>query len=142
MTLSRYTPITRRSPMRRKAGKRRRNPKHMAKVKVMQCIACVIEECDQPSQTEVHHCNEGGHAGQKRRGDDFVLPLCAWHHRGQAPAGMTVSEALYHLGPPLTHSKRFRESYGTDDELLAMVTGNMPAPSAKSLNQEESCQLR
>jgi hypothetical protein len=91
----------------------------LLQVKALPCIACQIEGCHQHTPTEAHHLNLGGKAGQKRRGDDYTIPLCTWHHRGDPPEGVTASDAAYYLGPSLQRSsKRFRETYGTDDELL------------------------
>jgi hypothetical protein len=66
------------------------------------------------SVPEIHHLNEGGHAGQKRRGDEFTIGLCSWHHRG------IRSFLSGTLGPSLAlNSREFRERFGSDDELLA-----------------------
>ena len=77
------------------------------------CVACRLDgflnRCIQ-----VHHLNIGGKAGQKRRGHDFTIPLCPWHHQGQ-DTGIC-------LGPSLAlESRKFRERYGSDDDLLAMT---------------------
>lgn len=62
---------------------------------------------------EIHHLNEGGHAGQKRRGDEFTIGLCSWHHRG------IKSFLSGTLGPSLAlNSREFRECFGSDDQLL------------------------
>lgn len=83
------------------------------------CIAC-RRDGRRNDQTQVHHLNVGGRAGQKRRGDDFTIPLCAWHHQGQAPVSSMLARSLY--GPSLAHeSKAFRQRYGTDGELLALT---------------------
>jgi len=67
---------------------------------------------------EIHHLNGGGHHGQKRRGDEFTIPLCTWHHRGQGP----TREYTDLFGPSWAKgSKPFRAVYGTDDELLALA---------------------
>jgi len=67
---------------------------------------------------EIHHLNGGGHHGQKRRGDEYTIPLCVWHHRGIGPAA--VHTRLY--GPSWAKgSKPFRAVYGGDDELLALA---------------------
>lgn len=70
---------------------------------------------------EIHHLNAGGHAGQKRRGDEFTVPLCSWHHRGVIlPArGMTRLTMIQRFGPSLAGgSKPFRRIYGDDEFLL------------------------
>jgi hypothetical protein len=70
---------------------------------------------------EIHHLNGGGHAGQKRRGDEFTIPLCRWHHQGISGSdGMAHFRMMY--GPSLKlHSRAFRAEFGTDDELLEKV---------------------
>jgi hypothetical protein len=69
---------------------------------------------------EIHHLNLGGRAGQKRRGDEFTIPLCTWHHRGEPFNHFTVTRMREAFGPSLARtSKAFREAFGTDDELLA-----------------------
>jgi hypothetical protein len=91
-------------------------------VKRLPCICCEIEDVPQPSRTEAHHQNLGGHAGQIRLGDKFQIPLCAWHHRGVVPEGMTKSEATFEYGPALPlDSKQFRFCYGTDEQLLELT---------------------
>lgn len=84
-------------------------------VKRLCCLACEIEDLPQPSPTEAHHQNAGGHAGQKRLGDEYQVPLCGWHHRGVRPVGMS-SDAMTHIyGPSLAlDSKQFRFAYGDD----------------------------
>jgi hypothetical protein len=58
-------------------------------------------------------------AGQKRRGDEWTIGLCPYHHRGIPPEPLSVREAEKILGPSRVYSPRtFREKYGTDDELL------------------------
>lgn len=91
-------------------------------VKMLPCIACEQEGVQQPSPTEAHHLNLGGKAGQKRLGDDFQIPLCAWHHRGEPPRNVTTSESTYTFGPSLARdSKMFRFTYGQDSQLLALT---------------------
>jgi hypothetical protein len=69
---------------------------------------------------QVHHLNLDGHAGQKRLGHDHTIPLCCWHHLGQTPMGMTSPRAATLFGPSLAkESKRFRDVFGSDQELLA-----------------------
>lgn len=91
-------------------------------IRALACICCEIERQEQPMPTEEHHLNLGGHAGMKRLGDEFSIPACAWHHRGEAPFGVTASEATYLYGPSLARSsKRFRETYGMDADLLKIT---------------------
>lgn len=92
------------------------------------CIACVLERCRQPNRTEEHHLNLGGCAGQKRRGDECSIPLCGWHHRAEAPDGITKSKATLLYGPSLANnSRQFRGSYGSDDSLLSRTDADIKA---------------
>lgn len=92
-------------------------------VKQLPCICCEMEKLPgQCGPTEEHHLNLGGKAGQKRRGEKFSIPLGRWHHRGEPPGKLTVSQAAAVYGPSLAKaSKKFRDRYGTDDELLQLT---------------------
>jgi hypothetical protein len=69
---------------------------------------------------DVHHLNEGGHAGHKRRGDECTVGLCPWHHRGKLPYAFLADEVREILGPSLAlEPNKFREQFGSDDALLA-----------------------
>jgi hypothetical protein len=84
------------------------------------CIACLKR--GNWSAPDIHHLNLGGHAGGKRRGWRFTIPLCPPHHRG-----VMWREELY--GPSLAlHPRRFREVFGSDDELLAEVNSLLGIP--------------
>lgn len=96
------------------------------RIKELPCIACEIEGCAQLMPTEAHHLNLDGKAGQKRRGDDYTIPLCTWHHRGVAPEGIKPGDAAFYMGPSLQqNSKLFRYTYGSDDHLLALTNGKL-----------------
>jgi hypothetical protein len=88
-------------------------------IRRLPCVACEIEDKPQPMPTEEHHLNLGGLAGQKRRGDDYSIPLCRWHHQGHRPMGMSTDVMVHLYGPSLKDSRQFRLSYGSDDALLA-----------------------
>lgn len=96
-------------------------------VKQLPCIACEKDKQRQPNRTEEHHLNTGGNAGQRRRGDEFSIPLCQWHHRGEMrqnrwPRVERAAEWESAYGPSLArNSKEFRTRYGTDDELLQLT---------------------
>lgn len=97
-----------------------------ALVRSLPCIACAIEGLAQPNRSTEHHLNAGGHAGQKRRGDEFSVSLCRWHHQGYALPGMTRDQMTYKYGPSLAlDSKQFRFAYGTDDQLLALTNAKL-----------------
>lgn len=84
------------------------------------CIACRLRGW--VNQCQVHHLNLGGHAGQVRRGDEFTIGLCPWHHVGEPIRGLTAHVCRMLYGPSLkVESRRFREEFGDDDTLLARV---------------------
>jgi hypothetical protein len=88
----------------------------MARVAALGCVACSAWGHSTPA--EVHHLL----SGNKRRGHLATVPLCAWHHRGVIPTGSArrLMEGL--LGPSMAlQSKRFRELFGSDEDLLAEV---------------------
>lgn len=89
------------------------------------CIACWLRDMTF-RYPEIHHLNAGGKAGQKRRGHEYTIPLCSWHHQGTTIFGYTALSMAEKYGPSLAkQSKRFREEYGTDDELLAKVNARL-----------------
>lgn len=85
-------------------------------IKTGRCVACwqrgiTTIGCD------AHHLLSGG----RRRGHEYSVALCAHHHRGIPFDGVTGPQMRSLYGPSLMDgSKRFREAYGTDDELLAL----------------------
>lgn len=80
------------------------------------CIACLMRSMKRAA--EVHHLTVGGRHGQKRRGHDFTIGLCSWHHRGvNAYGNQNLGESTY--GPSYALRPRlFREVFGNDDFLL------------------------
>lgn len=86
------------------------------------CIACWKEGhrdliC---GASENHHLNFDGKAGQRRLGHDFSIPLGQWHHQGIPKPGIRPENMALLFGPSLRlQSKKFRETYGSDSELLA-----------------------
>lgn len=67
---------------------------------------------------EIHHLL----SGNRRRGHEFTIPLCPWHHRGKVFRGMTAREMTEDFGPSLAlGSKPFHAAFGSDEELLAAV---------------------
>lgn len=90
------------------------------KVKSLPCIACKLYGVYyQPFPTQEHHLNFDGKAGQKRRGDEFSIPLCEWHHVGRTDNRFSQKAATALYGPSLKlQSRAFRTAFGSDDELL------------------------
>lgn len=80
------------------------------------CLACrKMGYYEVPA--EIHHLLNG-----YRRGHDYSLGLCEWHHRGITQ--MDKGQAYQLLGPSLAvNKKEFEMRFGTDDELLSEQNG-------------------
>ena len=79
------------------------------------CIACRMLDPPAIRPCTVHHLTIGGRHGQKRRGHDFTVGLCDWHHQGLGVEKILV--LLY--GPSYARQPlAFRERFGRDEELL------------------------
>lgn len=79
------------------------------------CICCRLDQILR-WPVEIHHLLSGG----RRRGHQFTIPLCKWHHRGDSI--LPKEQAANAWGASLANgSKPFHERYGSDDELLAKV---------------------
>lgn len=94
--------------------------RRFAILKTTPCLCCAMFGFV-TRQVDIHHLNFGAHAGGERRGDEYTIPLCsAWHHTGNVPDGMSIRSAGALFGPSLAREPvRFREIFGSDDELLA-----------------------
>jgi hypothetical protein len=68
---------------------------------------------------DIHHQLSGG----RRKADAATIPLCPYHHRGVWNDRFThLRLASTLLGPSLAlEPKRFREQFGTDEELATQV---------------------
>ena len=77
------------------------------------CLCCAIMGMGW-SPAEIHHLTVGGKHGQKRRGHDYTIGLCATHHRGVYVPWIDKLRPLYSEQP-----RAFRERFGNDDYLLA-----------------------
>lgn len=84
------------------------------------CICC-LKEGFNDVPVDVHHIVDKGY--RKHSGGDYAtLPLCPWHHRGIPPSGFSEDTAVFAAGPSLAlHKRRFKQTYGTERELLAEV---------------------
>ncbi len=68
---------------------------------------------------EAHHLTVGGRHGQKRRGHDKTVGICAWHHRGVRRPGWSVEDMTSAYGPSYAEQpSAFRDHYGDDARLL------------------------
>ena len=83
------------------------------------CICCWMVGIG-PVPCAIHHLTVGGKHGQERRGHEFVLGLCDWHHQGYLPqdcSSVKEAEEWYGYSYARTPAK-FRQSFGNDDELM------------------------
>lgn len=80
----------------------------IARLQDIGCLAC-RQDGNFHVPSDLHHPTDGG----RRLGDDIVIPLCPFHHRG-------VGMPPFPGAPSLALSKRlFVQRYGTERELLA-----------------------
>lgn len=87
-----------------------------ALIKEIGCICCWIKGVPRVP-ADIHHLTIGGKHGQKRRGHDDTIGLCQWHHRGVLP--YLGAQLAAGLGPSYAlEPRKFREQFGTDDQLL------------------------
>lgn len=78
------------------------------------CIACRMLGLPW-MPCHVHHLTVGGRHGQKRRGHDYTIGLCPYHHVGEDAHRWALE-----LGPSYAREPRaFRERFGDDEALLA-----------------------
>ena len=93
----------------------------MGEAKQGPCVCCwilaQINELDEylvVRQCDYHHFK----SGNVRRGHQYGVALCIWHHRGYPMlGGVPRTREVY--GPSLMDGSRlFHETYGSDEELL------------------------
>ncbi len=74
------------------------------------CVVCTYRRCAQAGPTEIHHRNLGDFHGQKQLGQDAVVALCAWHHRGVPLPHYSMHQMRDEFGPSFAWNPRdFRE---------------------------------
>lgn len=89
----------------------------------MACLALVEQQLLEPSLV-VYGCDYNhAKSGNVRRGHAFGYALCKWHHMRYPMEGNTFATMRQIYGPSLLDGSRtFRETYGSDDELIANQT--------------------
>jgi hypothetical protein len=88
------------------------------RIREIGCLAC--RRVGFYTVPEVHHLNLGAHAGQVRRGDEFTIGLCPYHHQGRPHPAFLPDQVRDILGPSLAKAPNtFRQVFGSDDALLA-----------------------
>lgn len=95
---------------------------HMARCKVGPCIPCLsLHRQGRLEESDVFVGGDYDHkkSGNVRRGHMAGFCSCAWHHRAHPWQGMAHAAMRARFGPSLMDGSRlFRETYGTDDELI------------------------
>ena len=84
------------------------------------CICC-LREGEVTLASKHHLLTTGLHGNGKRRGEQFTVGLCPWHHQGVPFDGFTLARMRGIFGPSYHHhAKAFRDRYGDDESLLAV----------------------
>ena len=81
---------------------------HLAKVAMMQCVACDIEPAKRATRLEIHH-KTGCGIGLKAS-DLLTIPLCNFHHLSGG-RGFALHDGI----------KIWEEKFGTQDELILQI---------------------
>ena len=114
---------------KRRPGNRAMTPDEAARVvaaKEGPCVACYLRAREwgmDPGRIAVggdyNHCK----SGNIRRGHAAGYCLCDWHHRHHPVQGVSHASMRDVWGPSLMDGSRlFHETYGSDDELIALQT--------------------
>lgn len=92
------------------------------------CIPCLVwaRAGNMPMDHVAKVCQyDHSKSGNIRRGHDKGFASCLWHHQGrlEQPERWTHSRMRAHFGPSLMDGSRlFHDTYGSDDELIALQT--------------------
>ncbi len=86
----------------------------MAAIKASGCILCLLA-AGKTKAPDVHHLT----SGSRRRGHQYTLGWCPYHHRGLIPDEHTKQSMSGLVGPSYAWGRRgFAEFFGSDDLLL------------------------
>ena len=124
MTLTRKVPM-RRSTKRMKQGRSTNAPTKAQQIRqdAIREIGCIVAVMRGLGFVgcELHHLTVGGKHGSKRMGQDHVVGLNPWSHRGVPFNGMSVEQCEDLFGPSYAKTPRaFRELY--PDHVLVEAT--------------------
>ena len=128
------TGLTRKAPLkpgtkRLKSGRSTGTPTKAEAARIVEsklgpCMACEIwhrlfdRRCDAEG-CDYNHCK----SGNIRRGHLAGYALCAYHHRAVPLDGHTSATMRLNFGPSLMDGSRlFRDTYGSDQELIDLQT--------------------
>ncbi len=100
-------------------GQTKAERERVSLVKRKGCLCCLqlgLEHDEDGPTVEAHHLL----SGSVRRGHDYTVGLCAWHHRGRLTInGWTLGMHREFLGPSLADgSVPFHDRFGSDESLL------------------------
>lgn len=100
------------------------------------CVPCVVWAANgNMPEEDVALVNQYDHkkSGNIRRGHKFGFASCDWHHQGLISCGWNHAHMRRHFGPSLTDGSRlFHETYGSDDELIALQDKLLGIPSEEA----------
>lgn len=100
------------------------------------CVPCRIKHGEY-RPAECNHLLSG--SGGYRKGHEFTVPECEWHHRGLPISGVTEDTMFRLLGPSRAlHKKQFLEAFGSDDRLLEITEKQIDAFEAKMVRANAS----
>ncbi len=86
----------------------------LAAIKASGCILCLLVT-GKTRPPDVHHLT----SGSRRKGHQYTIGACEYHHRGLIPDGHNRQSASGLMGPSFVHGRRgFAEFFGSDDLLL------------------------
>ena len=99
----------------------------MGLIKESGCVACMLATRGTQAP-DVHHITSGG----RRKGDDYTIGLCPYHHRGYIMEGQSKQSMMGVFGPSLAFGKRtFNEFFGSE-QILWLVQNAVLAQFQKS----------
>lgn len=102
--------------------------------KTTACIPCLVwARLGRMPMEHVATCVGYDHSksGNIRRGHDKGFGSCNWHHQRLLPTGWTFAGMTEHFGPSLMDGSRlFHDTYGSDDELIALQDELLGAKAA------------
>lgn len=143
--LVRKVPLKPGKPMRSFRKKRRPGNRPMTaeeSVRVEQakfdhcCIPCLVwaRKGNMPLSDVARVCQyDHKKSGNIRRGHKKGFASCDWHHQRLVTDGWNHAHMRRHFGPSLMDGSRlFRETYGSDDELIALQDELLGIPSEEA----------
>ena len=90
------------------------------------CVVCTVwsDLGHMPAEDVVHGvAYDHKKSGNIRIGHHAGFGSCDWHHQGYPLDGWTSTSMRQHYGPSLVDGSRlFRDTYGTNDELIEFQT--------------------